>query len=198
MNWAQTLLPLAVLVPLGTGALLLPMEKALPRRSADIIGLVVALAVVLLCAWLARESLAGPIVHWFGGWSPPVSGHPGVVLGIAFAADPASATVASFCGVMFAAAFLFAWNYFEDVGAHFHVLMLLFLAAMVGFCLTHDLFNLFVWFELMSVAAYALTAYPLGPSSLEGAFNFTVVNSLASFLLLASVGLLYARTGALD
>ena len=43
--------------------------------------------------------------------------------------------------------------------AHFHVLMLLFLAGMVGFCLTHDLFNLFVWFEVMSVAAFALTGY---------------------------------------
>ena len=76
--------------------------------------------------------------------------------------------------------------------------MLLFLAAMVGFCLTRDLFDLFVWFELMSVAAYALTAYPLGPSSLEGAFNFTVVNTIASYGMLAGVALLYARSGALD
>ena len=76
--------------------------------------------------------------------------------------------------------------------------MLLFLAGMTGFCLTHDLFDLFVWFELMSVAAYALTAYPLGPSSLEGAFNFVVVNALASFAMLAGVGLLYARTGGFD
>jgi multicomponent Na+:H+ antiporter subunit D len=99
---------------------------------------------------------------------------------------------------VFAASFVFAWGFFDAVHSHFEVLMLFFLAAIVGFCLTHDLFNLFVWFELMSVAAFALTAYPLGKSSLEGAFNFTVVNSLGSFMMLAGVGLLYARSGTLD
>ncbi|MBV8088798.1 MAG: NADH-quinone oxidoreductase subunit E, partial [Alphaproteobacteria bacterium] len=76
--------------------------------------------------------------------------------------------------------------------------MLLFLAAIQGFCCTHDLFNLFVWFEVMSVAAFALTAYRLEASSLEGALNFTVTNSIGSFLMLAGIGLVYLKTGALD
>jgi multicomponent Na+:H+ antiporter subunit D len=147
---------------------------------------------------LAHAGLAGPIVQWLGGWTPSSSGHAGVVLGISFAADPASAALASFAAVLFAAAFIFAWDQFEDTHGHFHVLMLLFLAAIVGFCLTQDLFNLFVWFELMSVAAFALTAYPLGKGSLEGALNFTITNALGSFLMLAGIGLLYARTGTLD
>ena len=57
------------------------------------------------------------------------------------------------------AAMIFSWRYFERVGTYFHALMLTFLAGMAGFCLTGDIFDLFVWFELMGVSAYALTAY---------------------------------------
>ncbi|HET8553246.1 MAG TPA: proton-conducting transporter membrane subunit [Rhodanobacteraceae bacterium] len=198
MPLAHQLAPLAVLAPLGIAFLMLALSHWLPPRSADITAVIVSLALVALCGWLAAQSLHGPIVHWFGAWTPEISGKPGVVLGIAFSVDPASAMVAAFCALLFAATFVFAWGYFDHIHAHFHVLMLLFLAAMIGFCLTRDLFNLFVWFELMGIAAFALTAYPLGKSSLEGAFNFTITNALGSFLMLAGVGLLYARTGTLD
>ncbi|MGX7704888.1 complex I subunit 5 family protein [Methylobacterium sp. Gmos1] len=191
-------LPVAVLLPLGVATLMLGLAHWLPPRLPKVVAILTALAVSALCAWLARHSLDGPVQHWFGGWTPDAAHRPGVVLGIGFEADPASAALAAFCGLLFAATFVFAWGYFDDEHAHFQVLMLLFLAAMVGFCLTRDLFNLFVWFELMSVAAFALTAYPLGRSALEGAFNFTVTNALASFLMLAGTGLLYARTGTLD
>ncbi len=195
---AHQLVPLALLLPLGVAFLMLVLSHWLPPRSADVTAVIVALALVALCGWLASQSLHGPIVDWFGGWTPGVSGKPGVVLGIAFSVDPASAMVAAFCALLFASAFVFAWGYFDKIKAHFHVLMLLFLAAMIGFCLTRDVFDLFVWSELMDVAAFALTAYPLGKSSLEGAFNFTITNALGSLLMLAGVGLLYARTGTLD
>ena len=93
---------------------------------------------------------------------------------------------------------MFAWGFFEGVHAHFHVLMLLFMAAMIGFCLTHDLFNMFVWFEVMSVAAFAVTGYALRVSALDGALNFTVVNTIGSYLFLGGIGLIYAQVGALD
>ncbi|HLH91981.1 MAG TPA: proton-conducting transporter membrane subunit [Xanthobacteraceae bacterium] len=192
------LLPVAVLLPLGVATLLLVCAHLLPSRVSTMAAIVTALTVAAICVLLARAALAGPLVHWFGGWTPATSGRPDVVLGISLMADPASAAVAAFTCLMFAASFVFAWGYFDEVHSHFEVLMLLFLAALVGFCLTHDMFNLFVWFELMSVAAFALTAYPLGKSSLEGAFNFTITNALGSFMMLAGVGLLYARTGTLD
>ena len=78
-------------------------------------------------------------------------------------------------------------------------LMLIFLGAMAGFCLTGDLFNLFVFFELMSVAAYALTGYKIEEEqALMGAFNFAITNSVGAFLVLTGIGLLYGRTGALN
>ncbi|MGH8189874.1 MAG: complex I subunit 5 family protein [Rhodanobacteraceae bacterium] len=198
MDLAHELVPLTVMIPLGVAFLLLVLSQWLPPRSADATAIVVSLVLVALLGWLAVPALHGPIVYWFGAWTPAVSGKPGVVLGIAFSVDPASAAVAAFCALLFASTFVFAWGYFDKIHAHFHVMMLLFLGAMIGFCLTRDLFDLFVWFELMGIAAFALTAYPLGKSSLEGALNFTVTNALGSFLMLGGVGLLYARTGTLD
>src|SRR5207247_2029244 len=62
-----------------------------------------------------------------------------------------------------------------------------------------DLFNIFVFFELMGAAAFALTAYRADrPGPLQGALNFAVTNSLAAFLILGGIGLLYGRTGALN
>ncbi|MBV9002915.1 MAG: hypothetical protein JO304_27920, partial [Solirubrobacterales bacterium] len=71
--------------------------------------------------------------------------------------------------------------------------------AIVGFCLTGDLFNLVVFFELMGAVAYALTAYRIeerGP--IQGAINFAITNSVAAYAILIGIGMLYARTGALN
>ena len=194
MTLVQSLVPLPVLLPLGVAAVLLAIGHALPSRVPDIVATLVALCVCGLSATLVLASRSEPLVYWFGGWTP----RPGVVLGIAFGVDPASAAIATFISLLFAATFVFAWGFFDEVQSVFHVLFLLFLAAMQGFCLTRDLFNLFVWFEVMSVSAFALTAYRLEPSSIAGALNFTVTNSLASMVMLAGVGLLYAKAGALD
>jgi multicomponent Na+:H+ antiporter subunit D len=191
----SALTPLVVAGPLAVGAAMLAVAHFLPPRVSDAVSLLTALAVFALCAALAvLTHRHGPFTYWFGGWTP----RPGVTLGVGFEIDPGSAAVAAFIALIFAMCFLFAWGYFDDVKAHFHVLMLLFLAAMIGFVLTRDIFNLFVWFEVMSVAAFALTAYQLETPSLVGALDFTVVNSLASFMMLGGVGLLYARAGALD
>jgi multicomponent Na+:H+ antiporter subunit D len=94
---------------------------------------------------------------------------------------------------------IFSWRYFERVATYFHVLMLIFLAGMVGFCLTGDIFDMFVWFELMGVAAYALTAYrPEERGPLQGALNFAITNSVGAYLSLSGIGLIYGRTGALN
>ncbi len=188
------LLPLPVAGPMAFAAILLILGHVLPKHAPDIVATLVALASGAACATLAVRAGQGPIVEWFGGWVP----RHGVTLGIAFAADRASATIATLVCLLFASSFVFSWGYFDKISAHFQVLMLLFLAAMVGFTLTHDLFNLFVWFEVMSVTAFALTGYKLEGSAIAGALNFTVTNSLAGFMMLAGIGLIYSRAGALD
>ena len=187
--------PLPVAGPLILAAVLLAFSRVLPRTVPDMLAILMASAVAALCIVMAAHAGSGPLVYWFGGWAP----RPGSqVLGIRFSVDQAGACVAGFIGVLFAATLLFAWGYYDKVHAHFHVLMLLFMAGMVGFCLTHDVFNLFVWFEVMSVAAFARTGYELRSSARAGALNITVMKPIGSYLLRGGVGLIYARLGALD
>ncbi len=187
--------PIPVAASLAIAGLLLVLAPILPRRAPDVLAIATALGAGALCLLMAHHAAhSGPLVYWFGGWKP----HGGQVLGISFVVDEAGAGFAAFIALLFAASMAFAWGYFDEVGGHFHVLMLLFMAGMIGFCLTHDIFNLFVWFEVMSVAAFALTGYALRTSALEGALNFTVVNSIGSYFLLGGIGLIYSRIGALD
>jgi multicomponent Na+:H+ antiporter subunit D len=190
------LAPLAVAIPLVVAALLTALEPVARRWIADTLGIAAALAVAVLCAILLAHTLGGhPVIAWLGGWRP----HHGVALGISLTVDTFGAGLATFVAVLVAAALMFSARYFEAVGHLFHALMLAFLAAMAGFALTGDLFNLFVFFELMSAAAYALTAYHVeerGP--LQGAINFAFSNSVGAFLTLSGITLVYARTGALN
>jgi multicomponent Na+:H+ antiporter subunit D len=188
------LLPLPVAIPLVVCAGMLATAHRLPGRVPDILATLSALGVSVLCGVIALHAADGPLVYWFGGWEP----RDGVHLGIGFSVDAASGWVAAFIGLLYALTFVFAWGFFGRTHGHFQILMLLFLAAMVGFCFTRDMFNLFVWFEVMSVAAFALTAYHLEESALAGAINFTVINSLAGFLMLGGIGLVYAQAGTLD
>lgn len=207
--------PLPVAGPLLIAGLLLAGGRLLPRRAPDLLAILTALGSAAVCMAMAHQALTGPLIYWFGGWQPPgghwqggwpppgggaSGGHgPAVqIVGIRFAVDVAGAATGALIGLLFAATLLFAWGYFDEVGAHFHVLMLLFMAGMTGFCLTHDLFNMFVWFEVMSVAGFALTGYQLNSSALEGALNFTVVNTIGAYMILGGIGLIYARFGALD
>ena len=194
MTLPLALVPFPVVLPLAVAAILLALGHLVPAVASKIVAITAALAVAVLSLWLAVAAEAGTLVYWFGGWTP----RPEVTLGIAFAIDPASGGFAGFIALLFVASFVFAWGFFDEVSTTFHVMMLLFLAALQGFCLTRDLFNLFVWFEVMSVAAFALTGFTRKKSALAGALNFTICNSLASMCMLAGIGLLYARSGTLD
>jgi multicomponent Na+:H+ antiporter subunit D len=186
---------LAVAVPLVVAAALLAVTTLVPRRLVDVAALLAAVASAVLCALVLSDTGDETVVYWFGGWTP----RDGVALGVSFAIDGIGAGLALFASVLVAAAFVFSWRYFVVVGPLFHALMLVFLAAMLGFSFTGDLFNLFVFFELLSVAAYALVAYDIeeeGP--LQGALNFAVTNSIGALFILIGIALLYGRTGALN
>ena len=115
------------------------------------------------------------------------------------AIDPLGASLALLAAGLVGVALVFAWRFFAAVGPTFHALILIFLGALAGFALTGDLFNMFVFFELMSVSAYALTAYRIDrPASLQGALTFAMTNSVGAVMILFGIALLYGRTGALN
>jgi multicomponent Na+:H+ antiporter subunit D len=187
---------LVVTVPLLVAAALLAARPFLKDkeqvRNLVAVGAAVAVAVMLLL--LAFRTTSGS-VYWFAGFRPAG----GVALGIDFEADPLNAGLACLGAVLMTAAMVFAWRYFPQVGTYFHVLMLTFLAGVTGFCLAGDVFDLFVWFELMGVSAYALTAYrPEERGPIQGALNFAITNSVGAYLSLTGIALIYGRTGALN
>jgi multicomponent Na+:H+ antiporter subunit D len=186
---------LPVAIPLLVAAALVGAGPLLRRRVADTVAIVTAAAVTVLGAALLARTLGGTTVVWFGGWTP----RSGVALGVAFTIDPIGAGMVTFAGLLMTAALTFSWRYFDTVGILFHALMLVLLAAVAGFCSSGDLFNMFVFFELLSVSAYALAGYKIeDPGSLQGALNFAVTNSVGAVMVLTGVALLYGRTGALN
>ena len=186
---------LPVAVPLIMAALLAGLDRLIPRRASFLAAIATALATFCLCIALFHESLADTIVYWFGNWQP----RNGIALGISFVIDPIGAGFASLACILTLAALIFSARYFDTIGTLFHVLMLSFMGAMCGFSLTGDLFNLFVFFELMSASAYALCGYKTeDPAPVQGALNFAVTNTTGAYFILIGIGLLYARTGALN
>lgn len=190
----DSLVPLPVALPLLVSAFLACTSKILPRIVADLLAVLTAVAVTVIACLLIAASAHGTIVYWFGGWTP----WRGIAVGIAFTIDPIGAGMAALVAFLVTTALIFAWHYFESVGTLFQTLMLIFLGAMCGFALSGDLFTMFVFFELMSVAAFVLTAHKIEASSIEGALNFAITNSVAAFAVLWGIALLYGRTGALN
>jgi multicomponent Na+:H+ antiporter subunit D len=190
----HVLLPLLLATPVTAACVLLAAGRFLPRWAVDGI----ATAGTVLCAGLAwlliRATGEGRVVTWAGGWQP----RPRLTVGIVLVADRTNAGIALLISVLATCALLFGWRYFDSVHAHYHALILLFVSGMTGFALTGDLFDMFVFFELMGAAAYALTGFKIEDAeSVQGGLNFGVVNSLGAYLGLLGIGLLYSRTGEL-
>jgi multicomponent Na+:H+ antiporter subunit D len=191
----MTLASLAIIVPLAAAVLLGGTTSLRRRRAADAIALSAAVAVLGLCLALVARSSDAPVVAWLGGWHP----RHGVALGIDLFADPLAAGLAAFAALLTVAGLVVSMQQVDTASHLFHALVLMCLAGMVGFCLSGDLFTIFVFFELMGVSAYALSGFRVSERApLEGALNFAITNSIGSLLLLAGIGLLYGRTGALN
>jgi hypothetical protein len=107
---------------------------------------------------------------------------------IVLVSDPIGVGIALLAVALVALALVCSWRYFDSVEARCHCLVLLFLAGMVGFAFTGDVFDMFVFFELMGAAAYALTGFKVeDPTAVQGALNFGIVNSLGAYVALMGV-----------
>jgi multicomponent Na+:H+ antiporter subunit D len=188
--------PLTVLVPMIAAGLLAAIRPIANRLVADTVALAAATATLVLCCVGVARAADQTIVYWWGAWTPRDGG---VALGVDFAFGPLDAGMAAFAAALMVAALLFSWRFLKIVDYLFHAALLVFLAAMVGFSLSGDLFNMFVFFELMSVSAYVLAGYLIDRRApLEGSLNFAITNSAGAIAALFGIGLVYAKTGALN
>ncbi|WP_020659593.1 complex I subunit 5 family protein [Amycolatopsis benzoatilytica] len=185
---------LTIAVPLLGACLLLATGRFLPRPVVDALATALSVGTAGLLFALVLVCRRGRVVDWVGGHGPQGARSVGTVL----VADELSALLGLVAGLLTVFALLYSWRYFAVAEARFHAMMLLFLTGMLGFLFTGDLFTLFVFFELMSAVAYALTGYQVEEAeSVQGALTFGVVNSLGAYFSLMGIGLLYARTGQL-
>jgi multicomponent Na+:H+ antiporter subunit D len=186
---------LAVLVPLLAGCTLAAASPFAGRRPELLAAVAAAGVATVVLTLLVLGEQGERVLVWFGGWEPRA----GVAVGVGFAADSLGAGLAVFVAVLGLAALVVSVRVIESEHLIFDALGFVFVGAMIGFCLTGDLFDLFVFFELMSVAAYVLVAYEVRHrAALEGSLAFAVTNTIGSILILFAIGLLYGRTGALN
>lgn len=180
-----------VLIPLAGAAL-----SALARRRQVVQrGIMEATVAFLLLASLVlvwTVAAGDVIVVNFGGWGAP--------FGITFVADRLGAALAATTGVVAVAVGIFAR---ADIRtrrrrAGFDALFLAMLAAVNGAFLTGDIFNLYVWFELMLVCAVGLITLDRRKAQLDGAFRYTSLSMMGATFMLLGIGLLYAEAGTLD
>lgn len=196
MSLSAAVTVLLVVGPLLAGATISALA-VLPggRRLADPLALTVAAALTAAAVLLAVHVGWRTQVVWQGGWRP-THGQP---IGVALVVDRPALLVVCLVGLLTIAALTWSWHFLGDTGASYVVLVVLLLGACAGFVLTGDVFDAFVWFELMGVTAYALTGMRVEePRSVHGALSFGIVNTVGAALSLSGVALLYARTGELN
>lgn len=177
-----------LLLPLATALL----AAILPRHAARIsMGGVIALMVAAIML-LTAVAWHGSLRTAFGDWPAP--------FGIEFVADPLSATMVTMAAVLAFICLLFQSSRIDAApeSESLHPLLHLLLAGVCGAFLTGDIFNLYVWFELMLVAAVGLLALGRRRDQLEGAFKYFVLNALGTMFFLAAIAWLYAHTGHLN
>ena len=183
------LLVAPLLLPLATGLLC----AIVPRRLAAATSLAGTLATLLASVLLLAEVMSsGPVSMAFGDWALPFA--------IAFVADPLGAAMVTVSALMGAACIAFQASGVDaaDETETLHPLLHLLMAGVCGAFLTGDVFNLYVWFELMLVAAVGLFIHQRGRPAQEAAFKYFVVNAFGTLLFLAAIAWLYARTGQLN
>jgi multicomponent Na+:H+ antiporter subunit D len=189
-------IPLIAAIPLLVAAVITLGGKWLPGVVTDVVGPVTTASSIVLAAIVLARTSGRILTYWYGSWRPRAGSFP---VGIGWAVDRFAAGFALLVLILVCSALVYSWRYMEDERYLYVVLMLGFGAAMCAFVMSGDIFNMFVFFELMSVAAFALTAYKVEEASpLQGSFNFAVANTIGAFFVLIGIALLYGRTGRLN
>ena len=187
---------MVVLAPL-VGAVLTPIVARRDRRIAQWWALgIMTVTSVAAVALMVRVTEEGPFSYYLGGWVPPI--------GIEFRFDEVSAFIGIVCLVGWLA-ILYSFRYTEWLRGlekpripYYYTLLLLNLAGLIGISITGDLFNFFVFLEIISLSGYALVAVSGERIAEMAAFKYLLIGAVSSLLVLLAIGLIYALTGSLN
>ncbi|MFP4695712.1 monovalent cation/H+ antiporter subunit D [Thiohalospira sp.] len=177
-----------ILIPLAGALLLLAWH---PRGIATqrAIGVGATLALVASLFWLLPAA-QGPVTYALGDWQAP--------FGILLILDPLAAVMVATTAVLGLAALLHASRGDDDRGLNFHALFQFQLMGLNGAFLTGDLFNLFVFFEILLIASYGLLIHGGGGVRSRAAVHYVILNLAGSAVFLLGLGMVYASLGTLN
>jgi multicomponent K+:H+ antiporter subunit D len=180
-----------VFLPLIAGFIIL-FARVRGLALQRVINLLVTAGLILLSFNLLKQSSSGVYqVYLLGNWQAP--------FGIVLVLDQLSALMLLITSVLAFAALSYAIATDTDKkGAHFHALFQLLLFGLNGAFLTGDLFNLFVFFEVLLLASYGLLLHGGGRLRTKAGLHYVVINLLGATLFLFAVGILYGILGTLN
>ncbi|WP_324559349.1 monovalent cation/H+ antiporter subunit D [Ottowia sp.] len=195
VEWAMPhLVVLPVLLPMATAAIMLLLGdtrrplKAVINVLSCLLGVVMAIGLVVWVQHGGEVQAVG--VYLPANWPIPY--------GIVLVADRLSAMMVLLSSVLGLTAVLYASARWHKAGVHFHPLFQLQLMGLYGAFLTADLFNLFVFFEIMLTASYGLLLHGSGWARVRSGLHYIAMNLLASSMFLIGVAMLYGVTGTLN
>jgi multicomponent K+:H+ antiporter subunit D len=194
-QWTADLMPhlmlAPILLPMLTAALMLFLREERQRMKLAM-NLLSTLLSLIICALLMRwtGTPASMAVYLPGNWPAP--------FGIALALDRLTALMLVVTYIVALAALAFSAARWHRAGVHFHSLFQLQLMGLSGAFLTADLFNLFVFFEIMLAASYGLLLHGSGRTRIQAGMHYIAINLAASSLFLIGVSMLYGITGTLN
>lgn len=196
IDWQQHLSIYPIAVPLLAGAVMLLLADTRRRERAFI---AVVSTLLQLGSAIALLALAGGAhgiwptgigVYLPGDWPAP--------FGIVLVVDRLAAVMLTLTATLGLATLIYSLARWDRAGVHFHSLFQFLLMGLNGAFLTGDLFNLFVFFEVLLAASYGLLLHGSGAARVSAGLQYIAVNLVASFLLLISIALIYGVTGTLN
>lgn len=185
-----------ILIPMITGALMLLYDDR-QRRAKLILSLVSAFGLLLVAAELVSRSRGTSLtggnqvgIYLLGDWPTPMA--------IVLVLDRLSAMMLLLVAVLAIPALIYSAAGWHRQGQHFHSLFQFLLMGLNGAFLTGDLFNLFVFFEVLLAASYGLLLHGSGQLRVRAGLHYIAINLVASLFFLIGVALIYGITGTLN
>ena len=181
---------LLIALPLGL-AFAIPLFALFGKAAPKYIPPVALAFNLVISLLLLPKVLENPVIVSIGGWQPPFC--------INLVAGPVAILFSIVIALVGFLVSIYALDYIKEGATEkYHMLYLLLLTGAIGVVLTGDIFNLFVFFEILCISSYALVAYMRDKAGIESAVKYLIQGAVGSSLLLIGIGLLYGQFGTLN
>jgi multicomponent K+:H+ antiporter subunit D len=196
-TWIQHLPIFPIVIPLvaGAGMLLFAEVRRTERTIVALCAALANLAAAVALTYVVSDAMPeiwpdGIAVYLLGGWQAP--------FGIVLVVDRLSSVMLLLNAVLALASLVYALARWKRMGPHFQSLFQFIVMGVNGAFLTGDLFNLFVFVEVLLAASYGLALHGLGAARVKAGLHYIVVNLAGSFVFLIGVSLIYGASGTLN